>query len=66
MYVLDKRKENIMSQTFKVYRRKAFIAIRQLLVCCPRETVNAYIEKAKKTKTENELSRVLAEVREII
>lgn len=55
-----------MSMDFKLYRRKAFIAIRQLLCCESRETVERYINKAKATTTEAELSRVLREVRDIL
>lgn len=55
-----------MSIAFKSYRRNAFTAIRQLLCCQSKEVVNAYINKAKATTTEVELSRVLREVREII
>lgn len=54
-----------MSQSFKEYRKTVFRAIRELLVHKP-GYANYYVSKAKKTKTENELSRVLAEVREII
>ncbi len=54
-----------MSQNFKEYRKTAFKAIRELLAHKPRY-VNYYVSKAKETKSENELSRVLAEVREII
>lgn len=55
-----------MSMDFKAYRRRAFTAIRQLLCCESRETVEMYIKKAKQTRTEAELSRVLREVREIL
>lgn len=54
-----------MSITFKQYRKSAFKAIRELLAHKP-GYVNYYVSKAKETKTENELSRVLAEVREAI
>lgn len=55
-----------MSVDFKVYRRKAFIAIRQLLCCQSDDVVKRYINKAKATTTEAELSRVLREVRDIL
>lgn len=55
-----------MSVSFKQYRQSAFRAIRELLCCKNRTTVMYYITKAKSTTTETELSRVLAEVREII
>lgn len=52
-----------MSQGFKSYRRQAFTAIRQLLCCEEKHVVDWYIRKAKETRTEAELSRVLVEVR---
>ena len=55
-----------MSASFKSYRRQAFTAIRQLLCGKEKAVVNWYITKAKETKTEAELSRVLREVREIL
>lgn len=54
-----------MSQSFKEYRKTVFTAIRELLAHKP-GYVKFYVAKAKNTTTENELSRVLAEVRETI
>lgn len=59
------RERRLYESEFKEYRKTAFKAIRELLVHKPRY-VNYYVSKAKETKSENELSRVLAEVREII
>lgn len=55
-----------MSISFKEYRRQCFVAIRELLCCKDKATVNWYIAKAKETTTEAELSRVMTAVREII
>lgn len=55
-----------MSVSFKEYRRNAFTAIRELLVCADKTTLTLYMIKAKRCTTETELSRVLAEVRKIL
>lgn len=52
-----------MAKEFITYRRHCFRAIRDLLCCEPKETVNAFIAKAKATKTENELIRVMTDLR---
>lgn len=54
-----------MSIGFKSYRRQCFTAIRELLAHKP-GYVAYYIAKAKETKTEAELSRVMVAVREMI
>lgn len=55
-----------MSKVFKSYRRECFTAIRELLAHRGAEVVEQYINMAKATKTENELSRVMVAVREMI
>lgn len=51
-----------MTESFKEYRRECFIAIRNLLVHKPM-VAEMYRTKAKETKSENELSRLMADVR---
>lgn len=54
-----------MSASFKAYRKFCFTAIRELL--CHKETeCKLWMRKAKETKTVNELSRVMVEVRHSI
>lgn len=55
-----------MSMEFKKYRRDCFKAIRELLVCEPQEVVEAYVQKAKETKNDRQLSQVMADVRDLI
>lgn len=51
-----------MSETFKEYRRDCFTAIRELLAHKPAEK-EIYLVKAKRTKTPEELSRLMVDVR---
>lgn len=55
-----------MSRELKKYRRNCFKVIRELLVEKPQEVVDEYIQRAKNTKNDIQLSQVLADVREII
>ena len=51
-----------MTESFREYRRECFIAIRNLLVHKPM-VAEMYHTMAKDTKSENELSRLMADVR---
>lgn len=54
-----------MSASFKAYRKFCFKAIRELL--CHKETeCELWMGKAKESRTANELSRVMVEVRNCI
>lgn len=55
-----------MSKSFKEVRSFARAAVRDLLVCQPKEVVQKYINRINASTTENEVSRVLADVRNII
>lgn len=55
-----------MSTNLKNYRKEAFRAIRELLAHRGAEIVDYYVGLAKATKSENELSRVMVDVREEI
>lgn len=55
-----------MSQSFKEYRKFARRATRDLLVCKTRAEVQKYIDRINASKTEAEVSRVMADVREAI
>lgn len=55
-----------MSKSFKQYRRKCFGIIRDLLEHRGKYLVNIYVARAKETKTEEELSSLMAEVRRAI
>ena len=55
-----------MSEGFKQYRRRCFGIIRDLLEHRGRHVVNTYVARAKETKTESELSRLMSEVRRAI
>lgn len=55
-----------MSENFKSYRRLARTATRELLVFKSREKVQQYIDRINASKTENEVSRILADVRRAI
>lgn len=52
-----------MSQSFKSYRKYCFKAIRELLAHKGNSTVNLWLLRAMGTKTENELSRLMVEIR---
>lgn len=55
-----------MSQNFKEYRRIARTATRELLVFKSRDEVQRFIDRINASKTEAEVSRVLADVREVL
>lgn len=55
-----------MAKEFITYRRQCFTAIRELLVCEPKEVVDDFITKAKATKNERQLSQIMTEVRQYI
>lgn len=55
-----------MNQSFKEYRRIARTATRELLICRPRAEVERFIARINASKTEAEVSRVLADVRQVI
>lgn len=55
-----------MSESFKQYRRRCFGIIRDLLEHRGKYIVNIYVTRAKETKTEEELSSLMAEVRRAI
>lgn len=52
-----------MGKEFILYRRQCFTAIRELLCCAPTEIKDSFITKAKATKTESELIRVMTDLR---
>lgn len=52
-----------MAKSFKEYRRNCFGAIRDLLEHKGDKVVRLYLKRAKETKTEAELSRVMVDVR---
>lgn len=55
-----------MSASFKEYRKIARRATRELLCCKDNKIIQAFIARINATKSENEISRILTEVREII
>lgn len=55
-----------MSKNFKEYRRLARTATRELLVCKPWIEVQRFIDRINASKTENEVSRIMADVRRSI
>lgn len=55
-----------MTKSFKNYRRDCFTVIHDLLEHRGKHVVDLYVKRAKETKTENELSRVMADVRNAI
>lgn len=62
--LLKKRKgDNGMAESFKKYRRECFDIIRELLEHRGDNVVALYILRAKNSRTEFELSRVMVDVR---
>ena len=55
-----------MGFDFKMYRRECFRAIRELLCCKENEVVEYYLNKAKLTTNDRQLSQVMTEVRQIL
>lgn len=55
-----------MSKEFKMYRKFARTATRELLCCKPESVVKKFITQINASKTEAEVSRIMVAVREII
>lgn len=55
-----------VSSDLGVYKKMCYTAIRELLCGYPQYVVNIMLQRAKATKTEPELSRLMVEVRRMI